>query len=137
VVGDGGLVALAWHAKFERFGAPQVVRRSHKARRAPMDGARLVGLDGGKALIAAAVPAPRPRGRRRLCQALAKAELDGSKGVAMSFRPWDGQLRQPLLLTDGQGVIAQRPDRGHPAPEQRARHPGRRCAREAVQSPTR
>ena len=42
--------------------------------------------------------------------------VDGSKGVGMSFRPWDGQLRQTLLLTDGQGVISQAPIEGllHP-----------------------
>jgi ABC transporter substrate binding protein (PQQ-dependent alcohol dehydrogenase system) len=40
-----------------------------------------------------------------LHKALADAELDGSKGVSMSFRPWDGQLRQPVLLTDGRSVI--------------------------------
>jgi ABC transporter substrate binding protein (PQQ-dependent alcohol dehydrogenase system) len=35
----------------------------------------------------------------------------------MSFRPWDGQLRQPLLLTDGQAVIASAPTDGilHPS----------------------
>jgi hypothetical protein len=34
----------------------------------------------------------------------------------MSFRSWDGQLRQTMLLTDGQGVIAQAPIEGllHP-----------------------
>jgi hypothetical protein len=34
----------------------------------------------------------------------------------MGFRPWDGQLRQPLLLTDGQGVIGSAPADGvlHP-----------------------
>ena len=49
-------------------------------------------------------------------KALLDAELDGSKGVAMSFRPWDGQLRQTMLLTDGQGVIGAAPVDGvlHP-----------------------
>jgi ABC transporter substrate binding protein (PQQ-dependent alcohol dehydrogenase system) len=32
--------------------------------------------------------------------------------VPVSFRPWDGQLRQPLLLTDGQGVVATAPQDG-------------------------
>ena len=31
VVGDAGLVALAWSAQFERFGGPQVSRRFAKA----------------------------------------------------------------------------------------------------------
>ena len=35
----------------------------------------------------------------------------------MGFRRWDGQLRQPLLLTDGQAVIATAPAEGilHPS----------------------
>ena len=43
--------------------------------------------------------------------------MDGFKGVRVSFRPWDRQLRQPLLLTDGQGVIATAPVEGllHPS----------------------
>ena len=34
----------------------------------------------------------------------------------MSFRPWDGQLRQPLLLSDGHAVQAVAPGDGvlHP-----------------------
>ena len=31
--------------------------------------------------------------------------LDGFKGQRLSFRPWDGQLRQPVLLSDGDGVM--------------------------------
>jgi hypothetical protein len=35
----------------------------------------------------------------------------------LTFRAWDGQLRQALLLTDGQGVISQAPIDGllHPS----------------------
>jgi transcription-repair coupling factor (superfamily II helicase) len=40
----------------------------------------------------------------------AEAEhLDGAKGISMQFRPWDRQLRQPLLLTDGQSVVGTMP----------------------------
>ena len=115
VVGDGGLVALAWSAKYERFGAPQVTRRLTRAAGRPMDAHAWSAWMGGKALIAAAVAAPKGP-TAAFAQALAKAELDGSKGVAMSFRLWDGQLRQPLLLGDGQAVIASAPAEGilHP-----------------------
>ena len=115
VVGDGGLVALAWSAKYERFGAPQVTRRLTRAAGRPMDAHAWSAWLGGKALIAAAVAAPKGPASA-FATALAKAELDGSKGVAMSFRPWDGQLRQPLLLGDGQAVIASAPAEGilHP-----------------------
>ena len=44
--------------------------------------------------------------------AVSKVSLDGSKGVPLGFRPWDGQLRQTLLLSDGHGVVAQAPVEG-------------------------
>ena len=31
--------------------------------------------------------------------------LDGSKGPRLSYRAWDGQLRQPILLGHGDGVV--------------------------------
>jgi ABC transporter substrate binding protein (PQQ-dependent alcohol dehydrogenase system) len=115
VVGDAGLTALAWHAQFERFGAPQVSRRFAKAASRPMVAHDWVAWMAGKALAAAAVAAPKGPAAA-FAKALAEQELDGSKGVAMSFRPWDGQLRQTMLLTDGTGVIGTAPIEGllHP-----------------------
>ena len=115
VVGDAGLVALAWHASFERFGAPQVSRRFAKAAGRAMGSSDWAAWLAGKALVAAAVAAA--KGPLAAFQkALAEAELDGSKGVTLGFRPWDGQLRQPLLLSDGQSVVATAPVDGilHP-----------------------
>lgn len=115
VVGDGGLVAVGWHAQFERFGAPQVSRRFAKSAGRPMSAHDWTSWMAGKALVTLA--AAQPKGPAAAwVQALPKLNLDGSKGVAMSFRAWDGQLRQPLLLTDGQGVISQAPVEGilHP-----------------------
>lgn len=115
VVGDGGLVALAWSAKYDRFGAPQVTRRLAKAHGRRMEAHDWLAWLAGKALVAAAVAAPKGPAAA-YGKALAGAELDGSKGVAMTFRPWDGQLRQPMLLTDGTGVIGTAPVDGllHP-----------------------
>jgi ABC transporter substrate binding protein (PQQ-dependent alcohol dehydrogenase system) len=115
VVGDGGLVAVAWGPSFDRFGAPQVSRRFAKAAGRPMTGHDWAAWLAGKALAAAAVAAP--KGPLAAFQkALVEGELDGSKGVLMGFRPWDGQLRQPLLLSDGQSVLAMAPVDGilHP-----------------------
>jgi ABC transporter substrate binding protein (PQQ-dependent alcohol dehydrogenase system) len=115
VVGDAGLVALAWQAHFERFGAPQIVRHFAKTMRREMTAHDWAAWLAGRALVAAAVAAPKGPAAA-WAQALASNELDGSKGVSLSFRPWDGQLRQPLLLTDGQGVIGMAPVDGilHP-----------------------
>jgi ABC transporter substrate binding protein (PQQ-dependent alcohol dehydrogenase system) len=127
VVGDGGLVALAWSSRFDRFGAPQVSRRLLKEAGRRMEAHDWSAWMAGKALVAAAVAAQdtqkaaakkaAPGGpTAAFAHALGSVELDGSKGIAMSFRPWDGQLRQPLLLTDGQAVIGSAPVDGvlHP-----------------------
>ncbi|MFN6994536.1 MAG: branched-chain amino acid ABC transporter substrate-binding protein [Aquincola tertiaricarbonis] len=120
VVGDAGLVALAWHAQFERYGAPQVARRFAKAHQRPMTAHDWAAWMAGKALVALATAQPanaKAPTAAAWTQGLGKLALDGSKGTQLSFRPWDGQLRQPLLLTDGQGVVAQAPIEGllHPS----------------------
>ena len=115
VVGDAGLVALAWHARFERYGAPQVSRRFFKAAKRAMTDRDWAAWMAGKTLLALATAAPKGP-NSAWAQALGKTSVDGSKGVNLSFRAWDGQLRQTMLLTDGQGVIAQAPIEGllHP-----------------------
>jgi ABC transporter substrate binding protein (PQQ-dependent alcohol dehydrogenase system) len=115
VVGDAGLVALAWHAQFERFGAPQVSRRFAKAYKRPMTAHDWASWIAGKVLVGAATAVPKGP-NAAWAKAIAEAPVDGSKGTQMSFRKWDGQLRQTMLLTDGQGVIAQAPIEGllHP-----------------------
>lgn len=115
VVGDAGLVPAAWSPRFDRFGAPQVTRRLVKAAGRPMGALDWTAWMAGKALVAAAVAAPKGPAAA-FAKALAEGELDGSKGVAMSFRPWDGQLRQPVLLSDGFQVA-------HTAPGDGVLHP--------------
>ncbi len=117
VVGDGGLVPLAWSAKFDRYGAPQVTRRLTKAAGRPMGALDWPAWMGAKALVAAALSNPKASdGAATFTKALVAMELDGSKGTLLSFRTWDGQLRQPVLLGDGQSVIATAPLEGllHP-----------------------
>jgi ABC transporter substrate binding protein (PQQ-dependent alcohol dehydrogenase system) len=116
VVGDAGLVAVGWHAQFERYGAPQVSRRFAKVTQRPMTALDWSAWMAGKALVAVATAAPRGP-QAAWAAALAKTPLDGSKGTTLSFRPWDGQLRQPMMLTDGQGVVSLAPIEGllHPS----------------------
>ena len=120
VVGDGGLVPVGWHAQYERYGAPQVARRFAKAHQRPMTANDWAAWMAGKTLIALATAQPanaKAVTAAAWTQGLPKLALDGSKGTPLSFRAWDGQLRQTMLLTDGQGVIAQAPIEGllHPS----------------------
>jgi len=111
VVGDAGLAALAWANSFERFGAPQLARRFARSAGRAMTAHDWASWMAGRVLVVAAIAAPKGR-PGAFAKALADAELDGGKGVPVSFRAWDGQLRQPLLLTDGQGVVATAPAEG-------------------------
>ena len=115
VVGDAGLVAVGWHAQYERYGAPQVSRRFAKAYKRPMTQQDWASWMAGKA-VSQAVGGLTKGGAPELLAALNQLSLDGSKGVAMQFRPWDGQLQQTLFLTDGQGVVSIAPVEGilHP-----------------------
>ncbi len=115
VVGDGGMFALAWQSQFERFGAPQLSRRFFQEAKRPMTDRDWAAWMGGAAVAAASIAQPKVD-PAALAKAFAALDLDGSKGVSMQFRPWDRQLRQPMLLTDGQGVIATMPIDGilHP-----------------------
>ena len=124
VVGDAGLVALALACAVRALRRAAGVAPLRQGRRAADERARLGGVDGrqgaGRGRGGDPGGAERQEGAAgsgaAFAKALAALELDGSKGVSMSFRAWDGQLRQPLLLTDGQGVIALAPAEGvlHP-----------------------
>ena len=118
VVGDGGLVAQAWGSNFERFGAPQLARRFARAAKRPMTAHDWAAWIAAKAVLQAALETPANPTSDSVRKALARDGfvLDGFKGVRLSFRAWDRQLRQPLLLTDGVGVVGLAPADGvlHP-----------------------
>ena len=122
VVGDAGLMAEAWAPHFERFGAPQLARRFSRATNRAMTGPDWAAYMAMKAVLQAAleqaVSNTTAPSASQILKALARADftLDGFKGVRLSFRAWDRQLRQPLLMTDGVGVVGTAPVEGvmHP-----------------------
>jgi ABC transporter substrate binding protein (PQQ-dependent alcohol dehydrogenase system) len=118
VVGDGGLFALGWAPHFEQFGAPQLIRRFQKAAHRDMTAQDWAAWMATKAVIQAALEVPAGPSAAQVTKALTRPDfvLDGVKGVRVSFRAWDRQLRQPMLLTDGKGVITIAPAEGvlHP-----------------------
>lgn len=112
VVGTHGLIPLAWHWAFERHGAPQLNQRFERqvgaGRR--MQDAEFAAWAAVRALLEAHTRA-RSTDPARVLEAL-KAEdatLDVYKGNPASFRPWDNQLRQPILLATADAVIARPP----------------------------
>lgn len=108
VIGATGLVAAEWHWAFERYGAPQVNSRFESQ----SEGARRMGWQDWSAWIATRAVltafAKAPSGDLADVNAFLRSDklrLDGSKGAQMSFRPWSGQLRMPVLLSTHNAII--------------------------------
>mgnify|MGYP006173735351 CR=1 FL=1 len=110
VVGASGLTAQAWHPQWERTGGPQLSRRFQRAEKRPMLTHDWAAWMAAKAVAAVLVDNPKAgiaQQLQRLRQGAVK--VDGFKGPALSFRAWDGQLRQPLFLSHGDGVVGLAP----------------------------
>jgi ABC transporter substrate binding protein (PQQ-dependent alcohol dehydrogenase system) len=110
VVGAAGLVADWWHWAWDRHGAPQLNSRFRRVAGRPMTGYDWSAWLAVKAIVEAAVRggATDP-GRVAAYLTGAEAALDGFKGNRLAFRPWNGQLRQPILLTTGNWVVERAP----------------------------
>jgi ABC transporter substrate binding protein (PQQ-dependent alcohol dehydrogenase system) len=113
VVGTAGLVPSEWHWSWDRDGATQVTSRFLKLtdRRREMTGADWGTWMAAKAIADAYGRAPDTSSPDKIDAFLRGADikLDGSKGFALNFRPWDGQLRQPIVLATASAVIAAPP----------------------------
>jgi len=110
VVGSEGLRPLAWHWTYERHGAPQLnqrFRRNLDRGMSPEDWAAWVAV---RSVIegvsrTGSVDVKEVAGYVR-SDALS---LDLYKGVSGSFRSWNGQLRQPIILATHNAVISRAP----------------------------
>lgn len=113
VIGSVGLTSQPWHWALERDGATQVSSRFDKLTGRKMQPADWDVWIAVKSLITAAMksPDPAPSAMRDFVTS-DRLRLDGSKGVTLNYRPWDGQLRQPILLATSDAVIAIAPIEG-------------------------
>lgn len=110
VVGANGLVAVAWHPQWERNGGPQVNRRFARLAQRPMvgqDWAAWVAVKSVASLLGEHSKASLPE-QARLLRA-GQVVVDGAKGPRLTYRAWDGQLRQPVFLSHVDGVVGTAP----------------------------
>lgn len=113
VVGSEGLVAEAWHWAWERHGAPQLSSRLEKLadrRMASEDWAAWIALKS----VVEAVVRTNNADFATVVKYLGSDEItiDGFKGNKLGFRPWDRQLRQPMLVATHNAVIERAPIEG-------------------------
>ena len=114
VAGTQGLVPTSWHHTHERWGAAQLQSRFRK-----MAGRRMVGLDYGVwAPIRILGEAATRTGSTDFDKMVAYIkgpdfELAGFKGQKLTFRSWNGQLRQPVLLVSPASLVSVSPQDGY------------------------
>jgi ABC transporter substrate binding protein (PQQ-dependent alcohol dehydrogenase system) len=113
VVGGIDLEPVAWHWTWEHNGAPQVNSRFEKR----SGGRHMEGADWAAWIAVKMVTQAALRTRSTEFDAqrkfiLGEGSFDGNKGLAVSVRPWDHQLRQAVLLAAPYQVVASAPVEG-------------------------
>jgi ABC transporter substrate binding protein (PQQ-dependent alcohol dehydrogenase system) len=113
VAGTQGLVPSAWARPHEQWGATQLQNRFlRQANRWMTD------RDYGAWMAVRAIGEGAARSNSTDPGEIVKFihsgrfELAAFKGARLSFRPWDGQLRQPVLLADARALVSVSPQPG-------------------------
>ena len=113
VGGTQGLVATTWSGVHEQWGATQFQRRFHKeASRwmTPVDYAAWLAVRSiGEAATRTGSAAP---DKLREYMVGPDFKLAAFKGVPVSYRDWNGQLRQPLLIVSPRVLVSVSPQQG-------------------------
>jgi len=110
VIGTQGLVATAWHRSHDQWGATQLQNRFME-----QAGRTMAEEDYGAYLAVRALGEAATRTKSTELAALKsyllgdKFALQGYKSNPLSFRAWDGQLRQPILLAAPRAMVAVAP----------------------------
>lgn len=113
VVGSEGLMADAWHWSLERYGAPQLSQRFQKLSGRRMDSHDFAAWAAVRSVVEAIVRS-RELEARKLGEVLVSGMVpfDAYKSLGSSYRPWDRQLRQSIVLHTDNAVIAMAPIEG-------------------------
>ncbi|MGZ8161374.1 MAG: ABC transporter substrate-binding protein [Methylobacter sp.] len=120
VAGTQGLIATAWHRTHEQWGAVQIQNRFKE-----QAGRWMEEQDYAAYLAVRAIGEAATRTKSNDTNLVKnyilsdQFALQGYKGNPLSFRPWDGQLRQPVLLAAPRSLVAVAPIEGflHPKTE--------------------
>jgi ABC transporter substrate binding protein (PQQ-dependent alcohol dehydrogenase system) len=117
VVGTQGLVAVAWHPAFTEFSGKEMQRRFLRLIHRTMTerdyeawlGVRIF----GEAMLRTGATDPKTLRDYILSE---KLNIAAFKGQGLSFRPWNLQLRQPILLVGPRSLVSIAPIEGflHP-----------------------
>lgn len=112
IFGGDGLSSLAWSRVFEQWGAAQLQSRFESIAKRPMQNEDYAAWVAMRAIDEANIKtkfASLPEQKAYLLEGI---ELAGFKGRPLSFRDWNGQLRQPIGLAHQSALVAMAPLEG-------------------------
>ena len=120
VAGTQGLTPTGWHKTVETYGAAQLQKRFEALAGRWMNDRDFAAWMAVRS-IASAVSKLRqvePMAIRQL-EISEQLPLDGFKGRKLSYRPWNGQLRQPIPIVQPRALVSTSPQDGflHPTNE--------------------
>ncbi|MFZ3204407.1 MAG: ABC transporter substrate-binding protein [Pseudomonas sp.] len=120
VAGTQGLTPTGWHKTVETYGAAQLQKRFEAHAKRWMNDRDFAAWIAVRS-IASAVSKLRQSDAAAI-RSLALSDqlpLDGFKGRKLSFRSWNGQLRQPIPLVHPRALVSNSPQEGflHPSSE--------------------
>jgi ABC transporter substrate binding protein (PQQ-dependent alcohol dehydrogenase system) len=113
VAGSAGLIPSAWHPASEQWGGTQIQNRFAKA-----NGRRMLSKDMSAWTAARIVGDAATRTQSAdpaKVEAFIRADdfsIAAFRGQKLTFRKWNWQLRQPIFLGDGRGVVSTSPQEG-------------------------
>ncbi|WP_137889136.1 ABC transporter substrate-binding protein [Pseudomonas sp. 2FE] len=120
VAGTQGLTPSGWHKTVETYGAAQLQKRFEAHAKRWMNDRDFAAWIAVRS-IASAVTRLKQADALAIRELALSAELpiDGFKGRKLSYRDWDGQLRQPIPLVQPRSLISTSPQDGflHPFSE--------------------
>ena len=120
VAGTQGLTPTGWHKTVETYGAAQLQKRFEAHAKRWMNDRDFAAWIAVRS-IASAVSRLRQSDAVAIRQLALSGQLplDGFKGRKLSFRSWNGQLRQPIPLVHPRALVSNSPQDGflHPSSE--------------------
>lgn len=120
VAGTQGLTPSGWHKTVETYGAAQLQKRFEELAGRWMNDRDFAAWIAVRSIASAVTRLKSADATAIRTLALsADLPLDGFKGRKLSYRDWDGQLRQPIPLVHPRALVSTSPQEGflHPSSE--------------------
>lgn len=114
VIGTQGLTPVGWHKTIETYGAAQLQKRFEKHAGRWMNSVDFAAWIAVRSIASAVTKLKHadPAAIRQLALS-DQLPIDGFKGRKLSFRPWSGQLRQPIALVHPRSLVSTSPQEGY------------------------